>query len=128
MLIKLLFWINISLFILHEMDAVKTCEWKMMIFMKRLSNDTGHFVFTALHLPIFMIIFYLTDCYPEYMIPSFSILLIIHQIVHILFRKHTENRMNNLFSESIIFLMFINSSLTLYLYFSFFRNNVFYFR
>lgn len=127
MLIKILFWINISLFILHEMDAVKTREWKMMIFMNRLSDDSGHIVFTILHFPLFIIIFFLMKYYFEYLVPAVAVLFIIHQILHILFKKHTENRMNNKFSRVIIFLMFLNSCVTLFFYYNFFKNHIFYF-
>jgi hypothetical protein len=127
MLIKILFWINISLFILHEMDAVKTREWRMMIFMNRLSDDHGHIIFTALHFPLFMLIFFLMKYYFEYLVPAIAVLFIIHQILHILFRKHTENRMNNMFSKAIILLMFANSCVTLLLYFDFLKNHIFYF-
>lgn len=115
MLIKILFWINISLFILHEMDAVKTREWKMMKFMNRMNDDYGHIVFTTLHFPLFIIIFFLTQYYFLLIVSSTAILFILHQIVHLLFRKHSENRMNNKFSKIIIFLMFANSCFTIIL-------------
>ncbi|PKL17929.1 MAG: hypothetical protein CVV49_08525 [Spirochaetae bacterium HGW-Spirochaetae-5] len=127
MLIKVLFWINISLFILHEMDAVKTREWKMMIFMNRLSDDSGHIIFTALHFPLFILIFFLMKYYFEYLVPVVAALFILHQILHIIFRKHTENRMNNTFSRVIILMMFLNSCVTLLLYFDFLKNHIFYF-
>ncbi len=109
------------------MDAVKTREWKMMIFMNRLDDDTGHIIFTALHFPLFMIVFYLMKMFFEYLVPAVAVLFIIHQIMHILFIKHAENRMNNAFSRVIIFLMFMNSCFTLVLYFVFLKNNLFYF-
>jgi len=117
MLIKVLLWANVSLFILHEMDAVKTREWKMMFGINRLNDNAGHIVFTALHFLLFMIIFYLMDCYLYNMLIAVSILLIIHQFMHIIFRNHIQNRMNNLFSRIIIFLMFTNSCVSLiYIY------------
>jgi hypothetical protein len=116
-IIKLFFWINLSLFILHEMDAVKTREWKMMIFMNRLDDNTGHVVFTALHFILFLLIFYLMDVHFNFIFPLVSGLLILHQFAHIFFRKHSENRMNNIFSQVVIFLMFINSTVSLIYYY-----------
>ncbi len=116
-IIKLFFWINLSLFILHEMDAVKTREWKMMIFMNRFDDNTGHVVFTALHFILFLLIFYLMDVHFNFIFPLVSGLLILHQFAHILFRKHSENRMNNIFSQVVIFLMFINSTVSLIYYY-----------
>jgi hypothetical protein len=117
MILKVLLWINISLFILHEMDAVKTREWKMMIFIKRFDDNTGHVIFTALHFFLFIILFYLMDYHFSILFPAVSVLLIIHQIMHIVFRKHSENRMHNIFSQTVIFLMFINSCISLVNYF-----------
>ncbi|HNX23736.1 MAG TPA: hypothetical protein PKG60_06780 [Spirochaetota bacterium] len=116
MLLKILLWINISFFILHEMDAIKTREWKMMIFINRLNDKTGHLVFTSSHFFLFIIIFYLMDQYFMVLFFAVSILLIIHQFMHIIFRRHAENRMNNAFSQIIIFMMFANSCLSLIIY------------
>jgi Flp pilus assembly protein TadB len=117
-LIKIFMWINISLFIVHEMDAVHAMEWKMMKFMDRTGDRTGYVIFTASHFFLFMLIFYLTDYHLNMIFPVISVLLILHQILHILFRKHRENRMNNRFSESVIYLMTANAGAGL-LYFWF---------
>jgi len=117
MIAKLLFWISISLFILHEMDAVKTREWRMLFLINRLNDKTGHIFFTSLHFVLFIIIFYLMDYYFKEMFVLVSILFIMHWIMHLIFRNHSENRMNNLFSRILISLMFINSILSLFYYF-----------
>ena len=109
MVIKIFMWINISFFILHEMDAVYVREWKMIKFMNRWSDNTGHIIFTASHFFLFMIIFYLAEYHLYIIFPVFSVLLILHQFIHILFRKHFENRMNNSFSKIIIHVMSVNS-------------------
>ena len=119
-MLKVLLWINITLFILHEMDAVYTREWKMMKFTGVLNDSAGHVIFTALHFFLFMIIFYLSENYMNIFFPLFSIILIIHQFIHILFRKHQENRMNNIFSRLLIFLMFLNSVTGLIIFFIYF--------
>jgi len=108
-MIKIFMWINISLFIVHEMDAVHAREWKMIKFMRRFGDNTGHILFTSLHFFLFILIFYLTEYHLLIIFPVISVLLILHQLIHILFRKHSENRMNNRFSEIIIFCMFLNS-------------------
>ena len=117
MIIKLLLWISFSLFILHEMDAVRTSEWKMLIFLNRLADNKADIVFTSLHFFLFIILFYLMDHYFYYLFPVFSVLLIIHWAVHLVFRKHSANRMNNVFSQILIYLMFINSCVSLLYYF-----------
>ncbi len=122
MVVKILLWINISLFILHEMDAVKTREWKMLFLINRLNDNTGHIIFTALHFVLFIMIFYFVDSCLIATFLAVSILLIIHQFMHILFRKHSENRMNNPFSQTLIFLMFVNSTVSLVYYITILKN------
>ena len=102
------------------MDAIRTREWKMMFLLNRLSDNTGNTVFTALHFFLFMIIFYIMDQYFIFLFITVSVLLIIHQIMHIIFSKHTENRMNNIFSRVIISTMFINSCVSLAVYYLFY--------
>lgn len=117
MLIKILFWIGFSLFILHEMDAVRTSEWKMMIFFNRIDDDKAYIIFTSLHGILFIVFFFLIDNYFNAVFLFLSFFLIFHWFLHLFFVKHTENRMNNLFSRTIITLMFLNSCISLFCYF-----------
>lgn len=107
--IKFFFWINIILFIIHEMDAVRTREWEMIIFTDRLKEEYAYRLFTLLHFPLFFLIFYFADRNIHLTFIVTSSLLILHQFLHLIFIKHTLNRMNNFFSRLIIFLMFLNS-------------------
>ncbi len=50
MLIEISLWINISLLILHEMDAVFRKEWKMMNFLQNVEDEKAHIIFTAAHM------------------------------------------------------------------------------
>lgn len=117
-MIKIFMWINISLFILHEMDAVYSREWKMMKFIGSLSDYSGHVLFTASHFFLFMIIFYLMENHLNIFFPAVSVLLIFHQFIHILFRKHIENRMHSRFSNIVIILLSLNSFTGLIYFFS----------
>lgn len=119
-MLRIFLWISISLFILHEMDAVYRREWKMMKFIGNLNDNTGHVVFTASHFFLFMIIFYFSEFHINIFFPVISILMIIHQFVHLIFRKHHENRMGNIFSQLIIFLLFLNSVTGIIFFFNFF--------
>ncbi len=102
MILKVLLWINLSLLYLHEMDAVHTREWRMMIIMNRMGNTTGHRIFTALHFFMFIAVFYLIDFHFNYLFWFINIFLILHFFLHIIFLRHSENRMGNIFSSAII--------------------------
>ena len=49
----------VSLFVLHELDAVHRHEWRVFPLIRRLPDEVGFTVFVTLHLPIFLLIFWL---------------------------------------------------------------------
>jgi hypothetical protein len=38
MILKIILWVNLALLLLHEMDAVRTMEWKMMAIINRIDD------------------------------------------------------------------------------------------
>jgi hypothetical protein len=78
------------------MDAVKTKEWKMIIWLKDLHDEKAYAVFLIAHLPLyFAAIFTLVQPYePARAILFFiiDIFLVFHAIIHFGFRKHHHNR------------------------------------
>ena len=115
--LKILLWINLSLFILHEMDAIYRKEWLMLYPVNRLSETTGHYLFTGMHFFLFLIIFYMLDQYFYLLFWLMNFFGIFHLAAHIIFRKHRFNYMNNFFSMSIVFLMAIVSIFSTAYYF-----------
>ena len=116
MLYKTLLWINLSLLYIHEMDAVHTREWKMMIFFNRISDEAAHRLFTAAHFFLFLGIFWLIEYRFTFIFWFTCIFSLFHLFLHIAFRKHAENRMGNMFSGSVIILMFIVSCISIFMY------------
>ena len=103
--IKILLWANISLLILHEMDAIYRKEWMMLYPLNRLEESTAHVLFTGMHFFLFMAIFIMLHDYFIYLFWGMNIFGILHLAIHLLFIKHRNNNMNNIFSLGIIFLM-----------------------
>ena len=99
-----IFSLELALLFLHEMDAIRRREWKMFILLKDMEDEKAYRVFMFLHIPLYTVIlallfsgyyrigFYITDVF-----------LITHTLLHIGFRKHTANKLNNSMSKSIIF-------------------------
>ncbi|MEM5012432.1 DUF6713 family protein [Niallia taxi] len=52
-----------SLFLLHEMDAIRRSEWRMFIVLKDTEDSTAYMVFTLIHLPLYTIILALIKCF-----------------------------------------------------------------
>lgn len=108
-LLKILFCLNFSLILLHEMDAIRCKEWKMFIYLKDMKEGTAYKVFTLLHLPLyFALIFFMLDnttkLYPKIAI-GIDVFLIFHSIIHFLFRNNKNNEINSLFSKCLIYAM-----------------------
>lgn len=101
-----LFIVNLSLFLLHEMDAIRQSEWRLFIVLRDMEDTKAYKVFTLIHLPLYTIILCLL--FSKYQIITFWILdifFIIHSLLHFFFEKHSRNGFKNNFSRLIIYPM-----------------------
>lgn len=58
MIPEILLWTNLSLLFIHELDAVRKKEWKMLFLLNRLDDETAHRVFSGLHFILFFGVFF----------------------------------------------------------------------
>jgi TctA family transporter len=105
MIEKILLFINLSLLILHEMDAVHCKEWKLFVFLKNLSDSKGRIIFSILHLPFFLIIFFLIEYQFEIIFWILNIFLIFHLLIHLLTTKQKFNNFKCKYSYLLIISM-----------------------
>lgn len=101
-----LFIVNISLLLVHEMDAVKNREWRMFIVLKDMEDEKAGRIFLLAHVPLYatalfllmspakLILFYILDVF-----------LILHAVVHFGFRHHKHNSFTSTISKAIIYMM-----------------------
>lgn len=119
MLKEYLFIANISMLILHEMDAIRRKEWKLFIILKDMKDDQGYLLFSALHFPLCFIILYFImnngSTYYSIFALGINIFLVVHGGLHLLFRKKTANEFSGVYSYTIIFLMSVLAALQLVL-------------
>jgi len=101
----MILWVCLALLFLHEMDAVRGTEWKMMIYMNKLDYETGTKSFIAAHFIMFIAIFYMFEFYFNILYWFICIFFLFHQLLHLLFKTHQENRMESRFSRVIVYLM-----------------------
>lgn len=105
-LLLMLFLVNLSLFLLHEMDAIRRSEWRLFIVLKDMEDSKAYKVFTFIHLFLYIII--LSLLFSQYQTVLFWILdlfFIIHAVLHLIFERHPRNEFINSFSRLIIYLM-----------------------
>ncbi len=100
--IDLLFIINVAFLVIgHEMDAIYQHEWRFFFAFTPLNDETAYRVFTALHIPLFVIIIWNIQSIPFQV--GFDIFLMAHAGVHWLLRNHPKIKFNNGFSRLWIF-------------------------
>ena len=107
--ISVLFVLNLSLLLLHEMDAIRAKEWKMLVFLKSMREETAYTVFSVVHLPLyFVIIFTISHTVVSgytFMYLLTDVLLITHTLIHFFFRRHTANGFKSAYSKILIYSM-----------------------
>ncbi|WP_363325768.1 DUF6713 family protein [Paenibacillus vandeheii] len=105
-LLLVLFLFNLSLFLLHEMDAIRRSEWKLFIVLKDMEDEKAYKFFTFVHLPLYTVI--LALLFSSYQTITFWVLdifFIIHAALHLFFEKHPRNEFKNTYSRSFIYPM-----------------------
>lgn len=103
---QVLFVLNLSLFFVHEMDAVKSREWRMFIVLKTMKEDKARLVFLLLHIPLYAAILLLLLS-PERQVLFYvmDVFLICHAALHFGFRSHANNGFTSTFSILVIYVM-----------------------
>ena len=113
------FYLGLAALFVHEMDAVKRKEWRMFPGLSKLKDETGYYIFTGLHLPLYFLVFWLLQK-PE---TSSTIILIldaffiIHLLLHIFLRNAPKNKFSGKFAIALIWITGISGVLDLLFYF-----------
>ncbi len=108
-LLPILFAVNFSLLLLHEMDAIRAKEWKMFIILKDMPEETAYIAFSLIHFPLYIWVIFSVS---QYWNGSYALVwliadvfLILHAGVHLLFRKHADNGFKSAYSNMLIYAM-----------------------
>ncbi|MEM6282265.1 MAG: DUF6713 family protein [Chloroflexota bacterium] len=85
----------------HELDAIQQEEWRFFLGWSSLSDEAAYRLFTALHLPLFVLILWYTPSVGFRV--GMDMFLIAHAGVHWLLRSRPVIRFNSAFSRVWIF-------------------------
>jgi hypothetical protein len=55
---ELFFFLNLSLLVTHELDAIQRHEWRIFPLTVGMAEGAGYAVFTAAHIPLFLLLFW----------------------------------------------------------------------
>ena len=106
---SLLFFLLLSLVIVHELDAIRRHEWRMFVVLTKMDDERAFQIFSTLHIPLLMVIFWLITNPSVIVVFWFEVVLdvflIIHKFLHYSFQKHPQNEFTTSFSKGLIDLM-----------------------
>ena len=101
------FWIGLSTLLVHEMDAIRLNEWRILPFLSYLDDQRGFIVFTLAHIPLYA--FLLTGLSSgvasggkSTLMLSLDWFMIVHVGLHFLLRNLPRNEFKSVFSWVII--------------------------
>ncbi|MGF1470472.1 MAG: DUF6713 family protein [Rubrobacteraceae bacterium] len=100
------FFLGLSLLLAHEMDAVRVREWKIFPMLNNLRDEAGYVVFTALHVPIYVLLLWGLSgagSVSRGLVFGLDVFFVVHAILHLVFHNHPENRFRSAFSYALIF-------------------------
>ena len=97
------FLVGFAFLLVHEMDAVRCREWRILPVLSRLGDSPGYVAFTALHVPIYALLLWgLFAADNTSLIVGLDIFLVVHLALHVLLRNHPENRFGSPLSWTLI--------------------------
>jgi hypothetical protein len=103
MIDHVLFCVGLCFILTHEMDAVRHHEWAIFPGLARLNEEIGYVVFTSLHIPLYLLLFWglvgdrSNGAYRS-IITGLDIFFIVHMFLHVLFLRHPKNRFTSILS------------------------------
>jgi hypothetical protein len=89
----------------HEMDAIRAGEWKVLPILSKMEDYEGYVVFTALHVPIYALLFlglFGEEGFNRGLVVGLDVFFIVHAFLHLLLHNHPENRLRSVFSYTLI--------------------------
>lgn len=107
MLNHFFFFVGLSLLLTHEMDAVRLAEWRLFLFLSKMREEQAYTVFTALHIPLYVLLFWgLTQNSDgginQNLVIGIDAFCVIHVFLHMLFIRHKEYQFHSVFSKLLI--------------------------
>ncbi|WP_035558463.1 DUF6713 family protein [Hymenobacter sp. IS2118] len=105
----LLFFLGLSTILVHEMDAVRLAEWRILLGFLKLSDSVGYVVFTAVHIPLYVAMFWFLFNKPTLpgtlnmpLVRALEVFFILHAGLHWFFRHHKHYHFTSAFSKILI--------------------------
>lgn len=99
------FFVGLAFILAHEMDAVKRHEWRIFPLLSRLDDARGYLVYTALHVPLYLLLFlflFAEEGPNLALVRALDLFFMVHVALHLLFLRHPRNEFRAPFSWLLI--------------------------
>lgn len=99
------FLLGLAFILTHEMDAIRSREWAIFPLLSRLDEKVSYFVFTALHIPLYLLLFwglYSANKLNRSLLIGLDVFFIVHVFLHLLLLRHPKNQFTSVFSWTVI--------------------------
>ena len=112
---QVIFWIslvNVLFFFLHEFDAFKRGEWKMMAFLRKLKDEQQYLVFLYAHVPLTIFMFYYV--WTVFASSNFVLWLVVNilWVLHLLLHLVATKWKSNVFTSRHSFMFIAGAAIT----------------
>lgn len=91
----------------HELDSMLNHEWRVVPIIRALPDEIGLIVFVAAHVPIFAVLVALVSSQNSKIRRmtriGIGLFLVLHGLLHILFRSHPAYEFSSILSNALIF-------------------------
>jgi len=100
-----LFIIGLSFMLIHEMDAIRCGEWRVLPGLSKLNEPLAFRIFMLAHIPLFFTIFWalMSDIEPTTLIVGLDVFFILHVILHLRILQNRKNEFRDWISWTFIF-------------------------
>lgn len=103
----LAFYLGFGTLFTHELDSMLNHEWRVIPVIRALPDEIGLIVFVSAHIPIFALLVALVSSNNRKTRRmariGIGIFLVLHGLLHILFKGHPDYEFSSIFSNVLIF-------------------------
>jgi len=107
MISELVYLVLLSLFLVHELDAVAQSEWRLLPLLRRLPEAKVRAWFIGLHVPLFAVIIYASYIAPTVVSDMARMIVsgfaIVHVGLHYAFRNNPNYSFTSGLSKALIY-------------------------
>ena len=99
-----LFFVALSLMLMHEMDAIRCQEWRIFPVLSMVDDPHAFRFFMIAHLPIYYLLIWLliTDAAGQTLVTALDIFFLLHLVLHLVSLRNPANEFTDWLSWSLI--------------------------